>query len=53
MSSILNSEEFVAIEQAVKAGVALQPVAAAFSELSTLRAELKNWASRRVITSKP
>jgi len=31
MSAILKDEEFVAVEAAVKAGVALPPVAAAFS----------------------
>jgi len=41
MSAILKDEEFVAVEAAVKAGVAPQPVAAAFNELSALRAELK------------
>ena len=41
MSAILKDEEFVAVETAVKAGVAPQPVAAAFNELAALRAELK------------
>jgi len=41
MSAILKDEEFVAVEAAVKAGTAPQPVAAAFNELSALRAELK------------
>jgi hypothetical protein len=41
MSAILKDEEFVAVEAAVKAGIAPQPVAAAFNELSALRAELK------------
>ena len=41
MSAILKDEEFVAVEAAVKAGVAPPPVAAAFNELSALRAELK------------
>ena len=41
MSAILKDEEFVAVESAVKAGIAPQPVAAAFNELSVLRAELK------------
>ena len=41
MSAILKDEEFVAVEAAVKAGVAPQPVAAAFNELAALRAELK------------
>jgi threonyl-tRNA synthetase len=41
MSAILKDEEFVAVEAAVKAGAAPQPVVAAFNELSTLRAELK------------
>jgi threonyl-tRNA synthetase len=38
---MMNTEEFVAVEAAVKAGIAPQPVAAAFNELSALRAELK------------
>ena len=38
---MMNTEEFVAVEAAVKAGTAPQPVAAAFNELSALRAELK------------
>jgi threonyl-tRNA synthetase len=38
---MMNTEELVAIEQAIKAGTAPQPVAAAFNELSALRAELK------------
>jgi len=33
MSAILKDEEFVAVEAAVKAGVAPQPVAAAFNEV--------------------
>ena len=37
----METKEFELIEQAVKAGVAPQPVAAAFNELSALRAELK------------
>jgi hypothetical protein len=41
MSAILKDEEFVAVEAAVKAGIAPQPVTASFNELSTLRAELK------------
>ena len=41
MSAILKDEEFVAVEAAVKVGIAPQPVAAAFNELSALRAELK------------
>ena len=41
MSAVLKTEEFELIEQSVKAGVAPQPVAAAFNELSALRAELK------------
>jgi threonyl-tRNA synthetase len=38
---MMNTEEFFAVEQAVKAGIAPQPVATAFNELSALRAELK------------
>jgi threonyl-tRNA synthetase len=38
---MMNTEEFVAVEAAVKAGTAPQPVAVAFNELSALRAELK------------
>ena len=41
MSAILKSEEFVAVEAAVKAGIAPQPVVDAFNELNTLRAELE------------
>jgi hypothetical protein len=41
MSAILKDEEFVAVEAAVKAGTAPQSVAAAFNELTALRAELK------------
>ncbi len=41
MSAILKPEESVAIEQAVKASTAPAEIAAAFNELSTLRAELK------------
>jgi hypothetical protein len=41
MSAILKDEEFVAVEAAVKAGIAPPPVTAAFNELSALRAELK------------
>jgi threonyl-tRNA synthetase len=41
MSAILKDEEFVAVEAAVKAGIAPPPVSAAFNELSALRAELK------------
>ena len=41
MSAILKDEEFVAIEQAVKASTAPAEIVAAFNELSTLRAELK------------
>jgi threonyl-tRNA synthetase len=37
----MNTEEFTLIETAVKTGTAPQPVAAAFNELSALRAELK------------
>ena len=37
----METKEFELIEQAVKAGIAPQPVAAAFNELSALRAELK------------
>ena len=37
MSAIFKDEEFVAVEAAVKAGVAPQPVAAAFNELAALR----------------
>src|SRR6266545_7173406 len=37
----MNTEDFVAIEQAVEANTAPAEVAAAFNELSTLRAELK------------
>jgi hypothetical protein len=37
MSAILKDEEFVAVEAAVKAGIALRRVAAAFNELSALR----------------
>jgi len=36
---MMNSEEFVAVEAAVKAGVAPPPVTAAFNELTALRAE--------------
>ncbi len=42
---MMNTEEFVAVEAAVTAGVAPQPVAAAFNELSALRAELKKSGS--------
>ena len=41
MSAILKDEDFIAIEQAVKASTAPVEVAAAFIELSALRAELK------------
>ena len=41
MSATLKSEEFAAIESAVKASTAPAEIAAAFNELSTLRAELK------------
>jgi threonyl-tRNA synthetase len=41
LNFMMNTEELELIEQAVKAGVAPQPVAAAFNELSALRAELK------------
>src|SRR6266498_1861261 len=37
----MNTEDFVAIEQAVEANTAPAEIAAAFNELSTLRAELK------------
>ncbi len=39
MSAILKDEEFVAVEQAVKASTAPAEIAAAFNELSTLRAQ--------------
>jgi hypothetical protein len=35
----LKDEEFVAVEAAVKAGIAPQRVAAAFNELSALRGQ--------------
>ncbi|MFA7343313.1 MAG: threonine--tRNA ligase [Terrimicrobiaceae bacterium] len=38
---MMNSEEFVAIEQAVKASTAPTEIAVAFNELSALRTELK------------
>lgn len=41
MSVILKDEKFVAVEAAVRASFAPQPVAAAFSELSAMRAESK------------
>jgi hypothetical protein len=41
MSAILKDEDFSAIESAVKASTAPAEIAAAFNELSQLRAELK------------
>jgi threonyl-tRNA synthetase len=41
MSAILKSEDFVAIEQSVKAGTAPAQIVDAFNELFSLRAELK------------
>ena len=41
MTAILNTEDFVAIEQAVKASTAPAEITAAFTELAALRAELK------------
>jgi hypothetical protein len=53
MSAILNFEDFVAIESAVKASTAPVEIAAAFAELAALSEQLKKLASRRVVTSKP
>jgi hypothetical protein len=41
MSAILKDDEFVPGEAAIKAGIALQPVAAVFNRLSALRAKLE------------
>ena len=41
MTDILNTEDFVAIESAVKASTAPPEIAAAFSELTKLREQLK------------
>ena len=41
MSAILKDKEFVAVEAAVKTGVAPAEIAAAFNELTALRQELK------------
>ncbi|MDQ6630758.1 MAG: hypothetical protein M3Y82_03255 [Verrucomicrobiota bacterium] len=49
----MKNEEFHSIEEAIKAGTAPQHVVDAFNEFSTLRGELKYWASRKFTTSKP
>ncbi len=49
MSAILKPEDFVAVEQAVKASTAPAEIAAAFNELSTLRAELKKLGEPSVL----
>ena len=40
---MMNTEEFVAIEQAVKASTALAEIVAAFNEVSALREQLKKF----------
>ena len=45
LNFMMNTEEFVSIQAAVKAGVAPLPVTSAFNELSTLRAELEKQLS--------